>query len=75
MCCFMQISAEFNTTIKTVCNRCGIARGTINDTCLTLLGREDNATCTGTCGNQLAVAAAACTTTVSCKIAIFQLMC
>ena len=65
MCCFMQISAELNTTITTVCDRCGVAGGAINDTCYTSLQLGNNVTCTGTCGSQLATAAAACTATVS----------
>ena len=77
MCCFIQISAEFNITISTFCSggtnigdQCGIAGAAIDDACLTSLGLEDNMTCTGSCGSQLATAAAACTTSVSCKIAV-----
>ena len=72
ICCFIQTSATFSSLISTHCSggtntedRCVIAGNTINGTCFTLLGLGDNSTCIGTCGNQLATAAAACTTTVS----------
>ena len=69
----MQISAEYNATMSTVCDRCGVANGTINGTCFASLQLGNNAACTGACGAQLATAVAACTATVSCKIAIHAL--
>ena len=77
ICCFIQTSATFSSLISTLCSgrtnteeRCVITGNAINDVCLILLRLGDNSTCTGTCGNQLATAAAACTNTVSYKIRI-----
>ena len=74
---FIQPSAEYGSVISNLCNaftntedRCVIAYSAINETCLMFLELGINAACTGTCGNQLATAAVACTSTVSFKIAI-----
>lgn len=76
----MQISAGFNTTISTVCSggtntgdRCRTAGEAIGNACFASVQLGNNATCTGACGGQLATAAAACATSVSCKIAVYLL--
>ena len=68
----MQTSAGDNATVDDLCDditttadACDTTTEAVDDACFTLLGLRDNSTCTGTCGSQLATAAAACTTTVS----------
>ena len=75
--CFIQTATAYSSTINTICggnttaapgDTCDIAGEAVDEACFVLLELEDNATCTGTCGSQLATAAAVCTTTVSLSI-------
>ena len=71
-----QTAATYTSAINTLCgggtsappDACDIAGDLIDEACIASLGSGDNSTCSGTCGSQLATAAAACTTTVSYKI-------
>ena len=70
--CFIQTAAAYSTTVDRLCNggtttddACNIAGEAIDEACFASLGLGDNATCIGSCGSQLASAAAICASTVS----------
>lgn len=69
----IQTSAAYASAIDALCDggttgpgdACDSNAEAIDEVCFTLLGLANTTTCTGSCGTQLATAAAFCTATVS----------